>query len=160
MPAGGTAAQGLVRPYKAYQAEQFRQFDGSGLKALERLKKDGRDPTHGGSAAKKRGSSNVKRNNGSCGMGRPLRQTRRPLRLQPPNPAVDPGRAAQPARQSDRAVAALLLPNSPWREDTTPPPLECIRSSRPRLTVEDLGRVEIAIVWSAAMARTSDAGNQ
>ena len=45
----------------AYQAEQFRQFDGSGLKALERLKKDGRDPTHGGTAAKRRGDTNVKR---------------------------------------------------------------------------------------------------
>ena len=37
------------------QAEQFEAFSGTGLAAQERLKLEGRDPTHGGQAARKRG---------------------------------------------------------------------------------------------------------
>jgi CRISPR-associated endonuclease Cas1 len=39
------------------QAEQFDTFRGTGLAALERLKLEGRDPTHGGPAARKRGQA-------------------------------------------------------------------------------------------------------
>jgi CRISPR-associated endonuclease Cas1 len=43
------------------QAEQFEAFSGTGLAALERLKQEGRDPTHGGEAAKKRGQATADR---------------------------------------------------------------------------------------------------
>jgi hypothetical protein len=39
------------------QAEQFDAFSGTGLAALERLKREGLDPAHGGQAAKKRGQA-------------------------------------------------------------------------------------------------------
>jgi CRISPR-associated endonuclease Cas1 len=45
-----------------YQRKQFEQrFSGSGLAQLERLKKEGQDPTHGGKAKAKRGATNSRR---------------------------------------------------------------------------------------------------
>jgi CRISPR-associated protein Cas1 len=45
-----------------YQRNQFEErFSGSGLAELERLKADGRDPTHGGGAAAKRAATNMRR---------------------------------------------------------------------------------------------------
>jgi CRISPR-associated protein Cas1 len=43
------------------QAEQFEAFSGTGLAAIGRLKLEGRDPTHGGQAAKKRGQATADR---------------------------------------------------------------------------------------------------
>ena len=43
------------------QAEQFETFSGTGLAALERLRKEARDPTHGGQAARKRGQATADR---------------------------------------------------------------------------------------------------
>jgi CRISPR-associated endonuclease Cas1 len=43
------------------QAEQFETFSGTGLAALERLKLEGRDPSHGGQAARKRGQATADR---------------------------------------------------------------------------------------------------
>lgn len=46
----------------AYQQEQFEQrFAGSGLAKIEELRAEGRDPTHGGEARAKRGTTNAKR---------------------------------------------------------------------------------------------------
>jgi hypothetical protein len=42
-------------------AEQFVAFSGTGLAALERLKLEGPDPTHGGEAARKRGRATANR---------------------------------------------------------------------------------------------------
>lgn len=46
----------------SYQRDQFEQrFAGSGLAKLEQLKAEGRDPTHGGTAAGRRGAATSKR---------------------------------------------------------------------------------------------------
>jgi hypothetical protein len=45
----------------AYESEQFREFAGSGLAAIERQKDVGHDPTHGGVAARRRGEATASR---------------------------------------------------------------------------------------------------